>query len=157
MSSARWLLDDASTLYRLGRKHSAILLLLCAVDALAREADPANPRSADRFEAFLRSRMRRPERPQVHSIEIARLGRLFSFEYIIYKFLRCPIVHEGARLEANDPSEFIVCVDWDTVPHGIKLEPDQQRVLIGGELVLELLADAVQHEPETHSSGGLSP
>ncbi|MGA2507376.1 MAG: hypothetical protein ABSF80_07870 [Chitinispirillaceae bacterium] len=149
--SSHWLLDDAVTLYHLGRKHSAILLLLCAVDALAREAAPTNTNSADRFENFLRSKMRRSGRAQIHTIEIARLGRSFSFEYIIYKFLRCPLVHEGARLEANDPTEFIVCLDWDTIPHGIKLEPDLNRVLLGGELVFDILADSVQHELENGS------
>jgi len=141
-----WLLDDAVTLYHLGRKHGAILLLLCAVDALARVADPENTNNGDRFEQFLRSKMRRPGRAQIHNIQVPKLNRLFSFEYIIYKFLRCPIVHEGARLEASDPAEFAVCLDWDTIPRGVKVDSDHNRVILGGELVLGILADAVQHE-----------
>ena len=143
---AQWLLDDATELYRLGRKHSAILLLACAVDALARTAEPECSQVGERFERFLRSKMRRPGRAQVHNIHLPKFDRLFSFEYIIYKFLRCPLVHEGTKLEAHDPSEFAVCLDWETIPHGIKVDSANNRVVLGGELVFGLLADAVSHE-----------
>lgn len=141
-----WLLDDAKMLYQLGRKHSAILLLVCAVDALARAHDPTNKNVGERFEAFLKSKMRRSGRAQIHNIHVPKFGRLFSFEYIIYKFLRCPLVHEGARLEAADPTEFAVCLDWETIPRGVKVDTENDRVILGGELVLDLLVDAVQHE-----------
>jgi hypothetical protein len=140
-----WLLDDAVLLYQLGRKHSAILLLLCAVDGLAKQADPANGNSADRFETYLKGLMRRPGRAQIHTVAVPRLRRSVSFEYLIYKFLRCPLVHEGARLEAHDPASFGVCLDWEIVPHGIKLEPERSRILLGGELAFDILADAVSH------------
>lgn len=144
-----WLLEDAKMLYQLGRKHSAILLLVCAVDALARNNDPTNKNVGERFEAFLKSKMRRPGRAQIHNILVPKSGRPFSFEYIIYKFLRCPLVHEGARLEAADPTEFAVCLDWETIPHGVKVDNANDRVILGGELVFDLLADAVQHELES--------
>jgi hypothetical protein len=38
----KWLLDDATKLYDMNRKDSSILLLLCAVDALAKLDDPNN-------------------------------------------------------------------------------------------------------------------
>jgi hypothetical protein len=141
-----WLLEDALFLHRSGKKYGAILLLVCAVDALARQVDPTNTNNADRFEKFLRSKMRRADRPQIHNIHVPKLNRLFSFEYIIYKFLRCPLVHEGSWLEASDPDEFPVCLDWDTIPHGVKVDSENNRVILGGELVMNLLADAVHHE-----------
>jgi len=143
---AQWLLDDAIELYRLGRKHSAILLLVCAVDALARAAEPKCDKVGERFERFLRSKMRRSGRPQIHNIFVPKSNQLFSFEYILYKFLRCPLVHEGARLEAHDPEEFAACLDWETIPHGVKVDSANNCVVLGGELVLDLLSDAVSHE-----------
>lgn len=147
-----WLLNDVIELYRLGRKHSAILLLVCAVDALARASDTECTNVGERFERFLRSKMRRPGRAQIHNIQVPKFDRLFSFEYIIYKFLRCPIVHEGARFEASDPSEFAVCLDWETIPHGVQVDGENNRVILGGELVLNLLADAVSHELHPHDT-----
>jgi hypothetical protein len=144
-SSASWILDDAIVLNDLGRKHGAILLLLCAVAALARDSYPTIKKDSERFEQFLRSKMRRPDRVQVHNIFVPKMNQIFSFEYIIYKFLRCPLVHEGARLEATDPAEFAVCLDWEEIPRGIKVDGDNNRVIIGGELVLDILVDAIRY------------
>lgn len=141
-----WLLEDALFLYHSGKKYGAILLLVCAVDALARQADPTNKKDYERFEKFLRSKMRRTGRTQIHNIHVPKLNQLYSFEYIIYKFLRCPLVHEGSWLEASDPDEFPVCLDWDTIPHGVKVDSENNRVILGGELVMNLLVDAVHHE-----------
>lgn len=90
--------------------------------------------------------MRRPGRAQIHNIHVPKFDRLYSFEYIIYKFLRCPLVHEGAKLEAHDPGEFAVCLDWEAIPLGVKVDAANNRVVLGGELVLNLLSDAIQHE-----------
>jgi len=143
-TEVQWLYEDASVLYRMGRKHSAILLLLCAVDALARSAYPATTKSSERFEQFLRSKMRRPGRAQVHNIWVPKRDRFFAFEYIIYKFLRCPLIHQGARLEASDV-EFAVSLEWNDIPHGVKVDPSSGRVILGGELVWEMLEDAILH------------
>jgi hypothetical protein len=90
--------------------------------------------------------MRRPGRAQIHNIHVPKFDRLYSFEYIIYKFLRCPLVHEGANLEAQDPAEFAVCLDWETIPRGVKVDGANNRVVLGGVLVWDLLSDAIQHE-----------
>lgn len=94
-SSASWILDDAIVLNDLGRKHGATLLLLCAVAALARDNYPTIKKESERFEQFLRSKMRRPDRGQVHNI---------------------------------------------FVPNG-----NNNRVIIGDELVLDILVDAIRH------------
>ncbi|MBI1811755.1 MAG: hypothetical protein HYR78_07495 [Nitrospirae bacterium] len=143
--SLSWLLDDAIFLYKNGRKYGSILLLLCTVDALARETNP-NAKVGERFEAFLKSKMRRKGRPQIHNISVPKFNQFFSFEYIIYKFLRCPLVHEGSRLEVDDPAEFAVRLDWDTIPNGLSVDTVNNCVILGGELVFKLLTDAVQHE-----------
>ena len=141
-----WLLEDALFLNHSGKKYGAILLLICAVDALAKRAYPTNKIVGDRFEKFLRSKMRRAGRAQIHNIYVPKYNKLYSFEYIIYKFLRCQLVHEGPWLEASDPDEFAVCLDWDTIPHGVKVDSENNRVILGGELVMSILADAVHHE-----------
>lgn len=141
-NNLEWLLDDAKMLYKLNRKDSAILLLLCAVDALAKFDDPRNTNVGERFEKFLKKKMRRPERPQVHNIEVPKKKEIHTFEYIIYKFIRCPFVHEGSQLRAID-SEYEVCIDWHTIPNGIKVDTENNKVILGGVLILNILKDAV--------------
>jgi hypothetical protein len=148
----RWLFDDAQMLYQNGRKHGAILLMLCAVDALARRRFPKIDKVGERFEAFLKLKMRRPERPQVHNIFVPSENRLLTFEYLIYKFLRCPLVHSGSRLEALDLPDCAVCLDWDSIPLGISVDSDGNRVVLGGELVVSVLSDALRHELANESS-----
>lgn len=59
----KWILDDAIELYKMNRKYSSILLLLCAVDALAKRNEPDNEKVGERFENFLKKKMRREGRP----------------------------------------------------------------------------------------------
>ena len=145
----QWLFEDAIALYQINRKYGAILLLLCAVDALARRADPNTNKVGERFEKFLRSKMRREGRPQIHNIEVPQKGKLYSFEFLIYKFLRNPFVHEGARLEINHQDEYAVCIDWGNIPHGVKVDSGNKKVILSGELVFNILVDAVQDEINT--------
>jgi hypothetical protein len=139
----KWLLDDAIELYKLNRKDSSILLLLCAVDALAKYDDPNNKNNRERFEKFLTKKMRWSGRVQIHNIEVPKKKKLCSFEYIIYKFIRCPFVHEGTQLRAID-SDYDVCIDWYTIPHGIKVDQEKNKIILGGELVLKILVDVVK-------------
>jgi hypothetical protein len=150
-SDLSWLLDDARALYAQGRKHGAILLLVCAVDALARARDPSVTNNKARFVDFLHSKMRRQGRAQIHNIGIPKTGAVMPFEELLYKFLRCPLVHEGARLKVDDP-DIAVCLDWDTVPNGVKCDWDNNVVLLGGELAFQLLSDAVMHELKVGST-----
>lgn len=129
------------------RTLSAVLLLLCAVDSLARDANPSNMKSPERFENFLRSKMRRPGVPQVWNIAVPRLEKSFSFEYIISKFLRCPLVHEGNQLVAVD-QECPVVLDLDEIPNGLKVDASNDRLVTGGELAFRILSDSICHELE---------
>jgi hypothetical protein len=139
-----WLLNDAITMYQLNRKRSAILLLLCAVDALARRSDPDNKKVGERFENFLKSKMRREGRTQIHNIQVPKENKLFTFECLIYKFLRNPFIHEGTKLE--NQNDYAVCIDWNEIPHGIKVDSKNNKVILGGELVYNILTDAVKDE-----------
>ena len=148
-----WMFQDAVGLLNLQRKYSALLLLLCAVDALARRRFP-NKGVGERFEEFLKEQMRREGRPQVHNIEIPSRGELLTFERILYKYLRNPVVHEGAQLALDHPKGYAVQIDWEALPRGIKVDSDNNRLILGGELVLDILLDAVSNGLRQDTTSG---
>lgn len=139
-----WLLEDAIELYRIGRKRGSILLLACAVDALAQRRNPQNSNNRERYVNFLKEKMRRPGRAQIHNQWVPRLGRALEFEFLFYKFLRCPLVHEGSTLEAAAPDVY-VCLDWEN-PWQINTDHSSNVVFLGGEFAFDVLSDAVAHE-----------
>ena len=119
------------------------MLLLCGVDALAKYSYPQNEKVGERFEQYLKSHMRREGRAQIHNISVPKVNKTLTFEYIIYKYLRNPFVHEGATLEAS--SDYAVCIDWSEIPHGLKVDSKNNKVMLGGELVFHILRDAVEN------------
>ena len=138
-----WMLADAIALVQMGRNFGAILILLCTVDALAARAYPDIKEVRKRFQTFLESVMRRPGRPQVWNIFVPPRNELLPFEYILYKYLRNPIVHEGARLELDHPAKCSIRVDWQELRKGIKVDGENNQVILGGELIIDVLVDAV--------------
>ncbi len=140
-----WMLQDAVGLLNFQRKYSAMLLLLCAVDALARQHFPNEKKVGVRFEDFLKKQMRRPGRSQVHNIQVPNTGEILPFEQILYKFLRNPLVHEGDQLELDNKTGYAVQIDWNKLSHGIHVDSDNNRLILGGELVLGILLDAVSN------------
>jgi hypothetical protein len=139
-----WMLSDALSLLHLQRKYSAILILLCAVDAIAARRLP-NKDVRGRFEEFLRIQMRRPGRAQIHNIFVPSQEKLLTFEYILYKYLRNPFVHEGALLELDSPNNYAVQIDWTELPRGVKVDSDNNRIILGGEMIIDILLDAVSN------------
>ena len=137
-----WMLSDTAHLLRDNRPYGALLLLLCAVDALASQSFPTLG-VRERFEEYLKTKMRRTGRPQVHNIFVPPRNELLTFEYILYKYLRNPVVHEGARLELDHPCGYAVQIDWDKLSCGLKVDSEHNRVIIGGELIIDILIDAV--------------
>lgn len=105
------LLTDATGLFRLGRKYSALLLLLCLVDALAARAYPKQKGVRQRFERFLRIRLPKHTRVQNFNIRVPSARKTFRLEEIVYKYLRNPIVHESAQLKHDAETGFPVLVD----------------------------------------------
>jgi len=99
-----WMFTDAVGLYHLGRKYSSMLLLLCAVDALARIFDPGKDNVGERFRNFLRDRLPAHTRVQNFNIRVPQRDDTFCIEYILYRYLRNPMVHEGAHLDVTEPA-----------------------------------------------------
>lgn len=150
-----WMLSDALDLLSQKRRYSALLILLCAVDALARRRFPKTTRVKQRFEEFLKSKMRRPGRPQLWNIFVPQRNELLAFEHLFYKYLRNPMVHEGARMELDHPKGYAVQIDWHDLPRGVKVDGVNNRVVLGGELILNILIDAVSEglKEDTTPSG----
>ncbi|MCD4830321.1 MAG: hypothetical protein K8R02_00770 [Anaerohalosphaeraceae bacterium] len=140
-----WMLQDAIGLLNFQRKYSAMLLLLCAVDALAKQRFPKEKNNGDRFVNFLKEQIRQPERGQVHNIYVPESKKLLPFERILYKFLRNPLVHEGDQLELDHKTGCNVQIDWNKLSRGINVDGDNNRLILGGELVLDILLDAVSN------------
>lgn len=80
-------LEDAQLLWQLGRRESAFILALVSVSAAARLTAPGlGDRAA--FEAFLASRTR-------IRLSLEYQGQLLTMESILYKLLRCQLIHEA--------------------------------------------------------------
>ena len=145
---ASWMLNDAIHLLQSKRPYGAILLLLCAVDAIAARRFPGMG-VRERFEEYLKTQMRRPERPQIHNIFVPPRNELLTFEYILYKYLRNPVVHEGAKLELDSPAGCAVQIDWGELSRGVKVDGVHSRVILGGELIIDILLDAVMEDQKS--------
>jgi hypothetical protein len=79
--------EDANVLWRLGRREGAFILALVAVGAAARRAHPTlHDRAA--FETYLLSQRR-------WRMSAEYRGEQMPVETILYKLLRCQLVHEA--------------------------------------------------------------
>ena len=139
-----WLFTDAVGLYHLGRKYSSLLLLLCAVDALAKAADSANENVGDRFKAFLKQRLPKHTRVENFNIHVPKRDAMFRLEYILYKYLRNPVVHEGAHLDVNVEGTFAVFIDWAPGAPSVHVDNKQDRVVLGGNWIVDILGGVVK-------------
>jgi hypothetical protein len=79
--------EDAMILWKSGRREGAFLLALVSVAATARREQPSEGDRV-RFEAFLKR-----QRPGQMSLEYR--GECRPVEEILYKWMRCVLVHEG--------------------------------------------------------------
>ncbi len=138
-----WLLTDAMELYLLGRKYSSLLLLLCAVDALAKAVNPSNENVGKRFRAFLKDRLPKYTGVQNYYIKVPKRDELFRLEYILYKYLRNPLVHEGAHLDITIPASFAVFLDWASGARYVKVDNAKNRVVLGADWVVEILGGVI--------------
>jgi hypothetical protein len=87
MSGIKNRVDDAVFLWKSGRHESAFVLVLIAVAATARQRYP-KMKDREGFEKFL---------CDCHTVRlnVEYRGECQSIEYILYKWLRCQLVHEG--------------------------------------------------------------
>lgn len=79
---------DAKMLWTAGRREGAFLMVLVAVAARARQDYPRQVGDRDAFERFIESRFRT-------RISVEFRGELHSLERILYKWMRCELVHDG--------------------------------------------------------------
>src|SRR5687768_6739542 len=140
-----WMLADAVELYGLGRKCSALLLLLCAVDALAKRAKPQIPQVGNRFLGYLGEKLPQRTRIQNFNILVPQRGSCMRLEEILYKYLRNPMVHEGAHLDVDIEGEksFAVYLDWSEEASAVDLTRGEGIVVLGGDWIVNCLAGVV--------------
>lgn len=89
----RWLYDDAILLRANGRARGCLCLLLCLVDALAKEAMPEVRGNRNRFVAYLKNRLQSVGLDQEFRVE--EKNGLVHLAEIFYEYFRCYLVHEG--------------------------------------------------------------
>lgn len=82
-------LADADLLWQLGRRESAFLLALTALGARSRLALPEVKGDRDAFVTYLTAQ-------HGWRIEIEYRGKQWPIDNLIYTWLRCQLVHEGA-------------------------------------------------------------
>jgi hypothetical protein len=139
-----WMLSDALGLFHLGRKYSCMLLLLCAVDALAKRARPHIERVGERFQNLLKEKLPKYSRVQNFNIRVPQYGDFMRLEEILYKYLRNSLVHEGAKLDVDDPSGFAVCLDWTPKAPSVKVSNEEKVVVLGGDWIVDCLVGVVR-------------
>jgi hypothetical protein len=137
-----WLFLDAMDLLQHGRQYSALLLLLCTVDALAARAYP-KAKVGDRFKDYLKAKLPAHTRIQTINIRVPKREQVLPLEYILYKYLRNPMVHEGAHLDVDKPSHFEVSIDWSKEAASIKIDDDRNQVVLGGVFIVNILSGIV--------------
>lgn len=139
-----WLFTDAVGLHHLGRKYSSLLMLLCAVDALATAADPLNENVGERFQTFLKQRLPKHTRVENFNIRVPQRNDMFRLEYILYKYLRNPVVHEGARLDVNCGGTFAVFIVWTPGAPSVHVDNENNRDVLGGDWIVDILGGVVK-------------
>ncbi|HUP62641.1 MAG TPA: hypothetical protein VNA69_19725 [Thermoanaerobaculia bacterium] len=82
-------IDDARLLWEAGRREGAFLSVLVAVAAASRTKYPNVKSDREAFERFVAESFR-------ISLSVEFRGQLHSIEHVLYKWLRCELVHEGA-------------------------------------------------------------
>lgn len=104
-------LEDADVLWTRGRREGALLNLLIAVTAAARNERP-DIKDGDAFRTFIADR-------HSWSIAIEHRGQLISIEQLLWKWLRCELAHRASLPE--DVQLYVVDDD-----------PDDLRIQAGG-------------------------
>jgi len=116
----RWLYHDAMKCYEYGMKPAGLLLLLCAVDALAAKEYPmAGVRS--RFVRFVQEQI--GEYTNLVCLPVRTKNGKYTgrekdehFENIgtiLYKYFRNPMVHEGKDMDARVASRVPIAFFWE--------------------------------------------
>ena len=139
-----WLFTDSVGLFQLGRKPTALLVALCGVDALAHLADPKNDKVRERVEKFLKDRMPPFTGVQNFNIRVPKKQGLMRLESILYKYVRNPIVHEGAQLDVDEPYHFAVVFDWKLRAPSVRVDDAANVLVLGGDYIANALFEVIK-------------
>ena len=93
--SAKNLIEDAQVLWELERKGSAFALILIAFAATARLRYPKPEPDNKSFKKFIRDELPTILRTADTAVSLPFKGKLLPIEDILYKELRCQLIHEG--------------------------------------------------------------
>lgn len=166
--SARRLLEDAALLYANKRLPSALLLLLCAVDALAPRVT-GHGRVGERYISFLKrclndyagpleaTRVMVPDvctlefspgsNVHLENVKVPKTGEMLDFAHIIYTYMRNPIVHEGQTLDVRgDGVDAHVRLDFNDDRLVSRVDEDSETVVIGAPWLAKQLFVILNHE-----------
>ena len=114
----QWMRDDALLLKKNGRLQGCLLLLLCLVDAQAKERCSSHIGNRTLYCSYLKTRL--SEIGHDTSYRVEEKNRLIHISEIIYEYFRCFLVHEGNT--RDDPSYEIQ----------LKYEPNPKSVFGAG-------------------------
>lgn len=135
-----WIWYDAIELRDQGKNDSALLLLLCAVEALAGRRLERIRALSTRFEKYLSGELAKRVPLSDHLQHKGDDGRKTSLAASVYRFLRNPSVQEGAQAEAGPG----VQIDWgDAV---VVWDPTRSPIVIAGQWLYKQLEEIVGDE-----------
>jgi len=129
-------LADADLLWHYGRREGALLIVLVAVAATARQTFPGLKGDRAAFEAFMRT-------THDWTIAVEHRGEAIDMDHLSYKWLRCELVHTGSL-----PSDLRIDDSFaDPLACGVRAggEPDYTVLLSPGWY--PFLASAVRTAP----------
>ena len=147
-SQVRRLLEDAKLLHSHGRLSSTLLLLLCAVDALA-PRNAGHGRVGKRYIAFLKDRLMNYPGPGVRlaEVQVPKTGERLHFAHIIYTYMRNPLVHEGRTLDVRaDGLVAHVVLDFEDTSLVCRSDDPSDRVIVGAHWLIGRLFTILEHE-----------
>ena len=140
-----WLFHDAFGLFHLERKPAALLLLLCAVDALAARALPEVPeRDGERFKRYLGERLPKYAKAAHFDVRVRGQNQTLRIEAVLHNYLRNPVVHEGLRLDMEKVSGVAVHIDWADEARYLRWSDREGRLIIGADWLVDIVGGVVK-------------
>ena len=140
-----WMFHDAFGLFHLGKKPTALLLLLCAVNALAERAySQVEAQAGEKFRRFLGERLPKYTKAASFDVRIRGQGELLRVEAVLYEFLRNPTVDGGFRFDMEKVSNVAVNIDWADDARYLRWGDREGRLVIGGDWLVDVVGGVVK-------------
>ncbi len=142
----RWLYEDAVFLDKNGRKKGALCLLLCLVDALAKQNRPSSEGNRLRYTTYLKDKMKSIGLDNSYRIE--EKNKLIHISDIVYEYFRCNFVHEG---DSRELDSYEIQIEYDQ-PKGFKLGGNvlidrvNEKIIFKSDWLIEILLMIVKDE-----------